>query len=188
MAKRLPLIALLATPLLGGCYVGEGDYVVFRVAVEEIQIADGCYDEDNPRPLEEELSNDSFLSPLTWVVYYGAGDKVILDDGSNSIGGEENTDGFLFTGHDIDVSYAGIDNLEAKVTVTTTTTVDVQQSGSAIQGEVLSVISITCDFLTATPSSGLCEAISNCEQRAKFAGVELDDVDIDTTINRPNPL
>lgn len=174
--------------LLPACTVGEGDYVVFRVAVEERVTADACFTEDDPRPLEDELSSSSYLTPLTWVIYYGAGDKVVLDASGTSLGGEETSDGFDFTAHTVNVSYDGIDNREAKVTVTTKTTVNIAQSGSAMSGEVLDVITTTCDFLTATPSSGLCMAISNCERRAKFSGVELDDVRVDTTINRPNPL
>lgn len=179
---------LLAAPLMAGCGVGEGDYVVFRVAVESTVIADACFTEDDPRPIEDQLSSSSYLTPVTWVIYYGAGDKVVLDAAGVSIGGEETSDGFDFKAHTVDVSYDGINNLEAKVTVTTETTLNVAQSGSAIAGEVLDVITTTCDFLTATPSSGLCTAISNCEQRTKFAGVELDGVNIDTTINQPNPL
>ena len=178
---------LTAATLLAGCYVGEGDFVVFRVAVDETVVSDACFTEDDPRPLEDELSSSSYLTPRTWVVYYG-NDRVLLDAAGVSIGGEETADGFEFLGHTIDVSYEGIDNLEAKVTVTTTTTLNIEQSGSAISGEVLDVVSTTCDFLTATPSAGLCSATSNCELRSKFSGVELDDVDIDSPINRPNPL
>lgn len=187
-AKRwAPALALLA-PLVGGCGVGEGDYVVFRVAVSEVQISPACFTEDDPEPLEDQLSSSSYLTPLTWVIYYGAGDQVLLDAAGVSVGGEETADGFTFVGHDVDVTYAGIDNLEAKVTVTTATTVTIEESGSAIQGEAVDVVTTTCDFLTATPSSGLCSAISNCERRAKFAGVELDDVRIGTATDRSNPL
>ncbi len=174
--------------VVGGCTVGEGDYVLFRVAIGEIEISSGCFTEDDPQPLEDQLSSSSYLTPLTWVVYYGAGDQVILDAAGTSVGGEETSDGFTFVGYDVDVSYDGIDNLEAKVTVTTQTTVTIEQSGTAIQGTIVEVETTTCNFLTATPSPGLCEATSNCERRASFAGVELDDVDVDTTINRANPL
>ncbi len=184
------LVALLAVgaPSMAGCTVDEGDFIVFRVGVEEQVIADACFTEEEPRPPEDVLSSSSYLTPLTWVIYYGAGDKVVLDAAGISIGGEETSGGFEFTGHTVDVSFDGIDNLEAKVTVTTVTTVNMDQSGSAVAGEILDVVTTTCDFLTATPSSGLCTAISNCERRTKFAGVQLDDVDIDTTINQPNPL
>jgi hypothetical protein len=182
LIATLPLLAITS-----GCYVEEGDFLVFRVAIQETVVADACFTEDDPRPLEDELSSSSYLTPLTWVIYHGT-ENVILDAAGVSIGGEETADGFEFLGHTVDVSYEGIDNLEAKVTVTTETTLNIAQSGSAISGEVLDVVSTTCDFLTATPSSGLCSATSNCERRSKFAGVELDDVNVDSTINRPNPL
>lgn len=183
-ARGLFLIA----PLLGGCGVGEGDYVVFRVAVAEVQISPACFPEDDPEPLEDQLSSSTYLTPLTWVIYYGAGDKVLLDAAGISIGGEETADGFTFVGHDVDVTYGGIDNLEAKITVTTATTVTIEESGTAIQGEAVDVVTTTCDFLTATPSSGLCSAISNCERRTKFSGVELEDVRVGTVTDRSNPL
>ncbi len=186
---RRALAMLLAAPLLGGCYdVGEGDVVVFRVAVEEQVVASGCFTEDAPEPLEDQLSSSSYLTPVTWVVYYGAGDKVLLDANGVSIGGEENSDGFVFTGHTVDVEYEGTNNSEAKVTITTETTVRIDQSGDAVSGEILDVVSTSCDFLTATPSPGLCSAIDDCERRSAFSGVMLDDVELDETINRDNPI
>ena len=177
-------LAMLST----GCFVDAGDYVVFRVAVEETVISDGCFTEDNPRPVEDELSSNTFLTAGTWVIYYGAGDQVVLDTGMVSIGGEEDFGEYTFVGHSVDVDYRGIDNLEAKVTTTTETTIAIDQSGSAIQGDVVNVVAVTCDFLTATPSGGLCAATSDCETRAKFSGVELDDVALDSGVDRPNPL
>lgn len=180
---------LLLAPLLAtGCYVGEGDFQVYRVAVGDTVTADACFTEDDPRPLEDELSSSSYFAAQTWTIFYGAGDKVILDAAGVSIGGEETSGGFEFTGYTVDVSYDGIDNLEAKVTVTTTTNLNIEESGDGISGEVVDLIVTTCDFLTATPSSGLCQATSNCERRTPFAGVEIDDVNVDTTVNRPNPL
>jgi hypothetical protein len=186
--QRRFLALVLAVPLMAGCYVGEGDYVVFRVAVERTVIADPCFTEDNPRPPEEAASSSSFLTPLTWTIYYGAGDKVVLDAAGVGLGGEETSEGFEFKAHTVNVDYDGINNLEAKITVTTETTLNIKQSGASMNGEVLDVVTTACDFLTATPSSGLCTAISNCERRTKFTGVELDDVNVDTTINEPNPI
>lgn len=176
-----------ALPLIAGCGVSEGEMLVFRIALEEQIISDGCFDEDNPRPEEDALSSSSYLTPLTWVVYVGANDKLILDAAGVSIGGEETSDGFTFIGHTIDVDYEGTDNAEAKVTIITETTVTMDTDGTAVKGDFLDVVTASCDFLTATPSSGLCIDISNCERRAKFVGVQID-ADLNTTINAPNPL
>jgi hypothetical protein len=175
-----------------GCGVAEGDYRVYRVSVERTIVADACYVESmSPEVIraqqEEQQSSASLLTPVTYVIYYGAGDHLVLDAAGVSIRGEETSDGFEFVADTIDVEYAGVDQSEAKITVTTHTTVTMEVDGSAVKGERLDAVTTTCDFLTATPSGGLCDQVTDCTRRTPFFGVELEDVDVSTVINRPNP-
>jgi hypothetical protein len=193
---RAPALGLALAALAGclsGCGVEEGDYRVFRVGVERTQISDACYDPEEMNPqeiveqMEEQGSSSSQLTPETWVIYYGAGDHIVLDAAGASFTGEENSDGFEFIADVIDVQYDGIDQSEAKITITNHITLTMEVDGDAVQGERLESQTTTCDFLTATPSAGLCEQVTDCSRTTKFFGVELEDIELNTAINRPNP-
>jgi hypothetical protein len=184
---RMALLGLFCAGTVG-CGIGEGDYLVFRVGIERFTTAAACYfpnDEPPPNVIDD---SDSHRVANTWVVYFAAGERVLLDMFSASLEGEETSEGFSFAGHTIDVSYLGADKQEAKLTRHTTVTVEMEVDGAAVQGTIVDRTALRCDFLTATPSDGLCEAVPDCEHRAAFAGVRLDDVTLRSGVDAPNPF
>lgn len=188
MARATTLLALLGLPLVTGCGIGEGDFIVYRVAVEALTETDSCYFPDEEKPPNVAEDADTHLVPQTWVIYYAQGDRLLLDLNGASLEGEETDDGFAFVAHAVDVDYVGIDKQEAKVTVVSRASVDMQVDGAAIAGDLVQLVSTRCDFLIATPSPGLCEATPDCERRAAFSGVRLDDVDVKSIVDEPNPF
>lgn len=184
----LSAMALIAPVALMGCGVGPGDYRVYRVGLEATQVSPLCYfPEEEPPP---ELAQDvqTSLAPTTMVIYFAAGDRVLLDFDGLSFEGDSGGDGFEFEASTVDVSYVGEDRLEARVAVVTTTSIDMEVDGDAVAGDIVSTDRFLCDFLTATPSPGLCEATPDCERRTRFSGVELHDVELTSGINEDNPI
>jgi hypothetical protein len=186
LSRRLAPL-LLFGPLVG-CGISEGDYLVLRVALEAFTESDSCYFPADAKPPNVANDTNSHLQPQTWVIYLAHGDRLLLDLNGSALEGEATDDGFAFAAHAVDVDYVGADQQEAKITVTHQASVDMKVDGSAVAGDVMSLIRTQCDFLIATPSPGLCEATPDCERRAAFAGVRLDDVDLKTGVDRPNPL
>jgi len=183
-ASRLSLAAALITAATG-CGVSPGDYLVFRINLGEAAVSDSCYGDDGP-PEDVADDSDSFRQPQTWVIYYGAGDELVLDASGFSLQGEETGDGFEFVADQIDVTYAGVDQQEARVNEQTTTTVTMNTDGDAVEGNIVALMKVTCDFLTAAPTPGVCSEVPDCTQTSPFSGVKLEDVQLEEGVDRPN--
>jgi hypothetical protein len=178
---------LAALPLLTACGVEEGDYLVYRVNVSAFTSSDSCY----PMmmvPVDQAEDSNSLRQGQTWVLYLAAADKLVLDAAGQALRGAESDDGYLFRGDEIDVTYVGDEQREAKVTAQIKTTINMFTDGSAVNGEVTRAETLKCDFLTATPSPGVCQAIPDCLREASFSGVELDDVELTEGVDRNPPL
>jgi len=187
MRSELALAALaLGTTACTG--VGPGDYRVFRVGIGAVEVSPECFFPDEEVPEDIASDNNTFFAPETMVMFYGAGDRMLLDAQGVSYEGESGGDGFVFTAYDIDVDYVGIDNNEAQVTITTEAVVNMKVSGDAVSGDFTATDVYRCEFLTATPSPGLCQDTPACIRRALFSGVEIDDVDIVSGVDDPNPF
>ncbi len=183
--------ALLMVLALGGtaCQgVGPGEVRVFRVGISAVEISPECYFPDEEVPEDVASDNNTFFAPSTMVMYYGFGDRMLLDAQGVSYEGKTGGDGFIFTAYDVDVDYVGIDNNEAQVTVTTEAVVNMEVSGDAVGGDFTATEIYRCEFLTATPSGGLCQDTPNCVRRALFSGVEIDDADVVSDVDDPNPF
>lgn len=168
--------------------VGPGDYRVFRVGISALEVSPECYFPDEEPPADVASDSNTFFAPDTMVMWYGAGDRMLLDAQGISYEGQTGGDGFIFTAYDVDVSYVGIDNNEAQVSITTEAIVNMNVSGDAVSGDFTSTDIYRCEFLTATPSPGLCQNTPDCVRRALFSGVEIDDVDVVSGVDDPNPF
>jgi hypothetical protein len=169
-----------------GCGISPGDYIVYRVNVGEQSESSGCYyPEEEPSP-DLADDSDSFRASQTWVVYYAAGDEIMLDAVGTALRGEETGDGFEFVADQIDVTYAGIDQQEARIAAQTRITITMNTDGDAVDGEIVSLTKTSCDFLTAAPSPGICEDIPDCTRTSPFSGVKLEDVRLEEGVDRPN--
>lgn len=168
-----------------GCGVSPGDYIVYRVNVGASTFSDACFGDDGP-PDDIADDSNSYRDPQTWVVYFAAGDEIVLDAAGAALRGEETGDGFEFVADQIDVSYVGIDQQEARVNEQTTITVTMNTDGDAVAGDIVAVTKFECDFLTAAPSPGLCSEVPDCTQTNMFSGVKLDDVRLEEGVDRPN--
>src|SRR5690606_33787232 len=101
--------------LLSACGTEPGDYVVYRVSVSAFSPSASCFpNEMVPPDLAED--DDTVRAGQTWVLYLGSSDKLVLDAGGQALRGEESDEGYLFRGDQIDVTYVGEDQREAKVT------------------------------------------------------------------------
>jgi len=185
---RSELMLALALGCTACSDVGPGDYRVFRVGVGALEVSPECFFPEEEVPEDIASDTDTFFAPTTMVMYYGAGERVLLDANGVSYEGETGGDGFVFTAYDVDVSYVGIDNNEAQITVTNEALVNMTLDGDAVSGDFTSTEVYRCEFLTAAPSPGLCEATPDCVRRALFSGVEIDDVEVVSGIDDPNPF
>ena len=181
------LILLLALPLLTACEIEEGEVVVYRVSVSSEKVALECFFPSEERPADIASDSDSFRTSQTWVLYKGTADDLVLDANGFALTGGDGEDGFEFVGHDIDVTYVGMDQQEAKITEVDTTTINMITDGDAINGDIVSNLETRCDFLVANPSPGLCSEIPDCKRTRTFSGVRLDDVELTDGVDRPNP-
>ncbi len=188
MARRLlqgaAAFALLLSTGCGG--VSPGDYIVYRVNVGTESLTEACYFPDETPPEDVAQDSNSFRNSQTWVIYFAAGDETVLDAAGVAMRGDKGGDGFEFSADQIDVSYVGIDQQEAKITAQTTIFVAMNTDGDAVDGTITSTTKTSCDFLTAAPSTGLCEQVPDCVGTRPFAGVKLDDVNLKEVVDRPN--
>jgi len=173
--------------LLSGCGIEAGDYVVYRVSVSAPSLSAGCYYPDEDPPPNEAEDSDSYGQSQTWVVYRGTDDRLVLDAAGVAHGGSDSDEGYRFESNDIDVTYVGIDQQEAKVTLVTEVVIDLLVDDAAISGQHVTRASTKCDFLTATPSPGLCEDIPDCVRSRTVAGVVLEEVELTSDVDPPNP-
>lgn len=168
-----------------GCGISPGDYIVYRVNVGASELSDACFGDDGP-PEDIADDSDSFRDPQTWVIYFAAGDEIMLDAAGIALRGGDADGGYQFVADQIDVSYVGIDQQEARINEQTTITVNMQTDGDAVAGDIVAVTKIECDFLTAAPSPGLCSEVEDCTQTNVFSGVKLEDVRLEEGVDRPN--
>jgi hypothetical protein len=188
MARRLfQGVAAFALVLSTGCGgVSPGDYIVYRVNVGVETLNDACYFPAEMPPEDVAQDSSSFRSSQTWVIYFAAGDETVLDAAGVALRGDKGGDGFEFSADQIDVSYVGIDQQEAKITAQTTIFVAMNTDGDAVDGTITSTTKTSCDFLTAAPSTGLCEQVPDCVGTRPFSGVKLDGVNLKEVVDRPN--
>jgi hypothetical protein len=187
MAKTTSLLCAAAVALGTGCGYEPGDYIVFRVNLSAAAQSDGCYyPDDGPDPGEEDSSN-SQLAPATWVLYFAPGDRVVLDTQGGTLTGETADEGFGFVGYAVDTSYLGVDQEEAKVTQVQETTVQLDIDGDVVSGEHQVLTEVSCEYLVPTPSVG-CTEIPDCRRKREVHGVVLDDVEVESGVDRPNPI
>ncbi|MEZ4441468.1 MAG: hypothetical protein R3B72_20385 [Polyangiaceae bacterium] len=187
--STLPLrgaAALLALVFAAGCGLSPGDYEVYRVNVGEQTVAAECYFPDDEPPQEIAEDENSYRDSQTWVLYVAADDRMVLDAEGLALSGDTSDEGYTFVADQIDVDYLGMNQQEARRAVQTTTTIAMQTDGDAVAGEVVVTQSYACDFLTATPTPGLCEETPTCTRTRPFSGVRLEDVRLDDGVDRPN--
>jgi hypothetical protein len=179
---------LLLAPLCVGCGLTEGELVLYRVSIEPETLSIDCYYPEEVAPPNVVDDDSTFRATNTFGIYRGPDDGVVLDAGPFSLPGTETDEGYEFAGHQIDTTYLGMDNLEAKLSVVTTIRITVLVDGSSIEGDVATVEQERCDFLTATPSPGLCERVPDCVRSARYVGVQLDDAAVANYVDKPNPI
>lgn len=179
-------MGMACAALLVACGPEPGDYLVYRVSVSAFTSSASCYP-DEMVPPDEADDRDSLRTGETWVLYVGSGDKLVLDAGGQALRGDESDDGYLFRGDQIDVTYVGEEQREAKITEQTTTLLNMITDGSAVRGDIDQTSVLDCTFLTAAPSPGVCNMRPSCSRSATFAGVELDDVELTEGVDRTPP-
>ncbi len=181
-------LVVLAAAAAGGCGIHEGDFVVYRVSAEPFTVSPACYYPEEVPPPSEANDSSTFRSSATFAIYRTTNDVLVLDTGSAALPGGESDEGYEFVGYQIDTTYLGMNNLEAKVSIVSTNRITMVVDGSSIEGDISIIESQKCDFLTATPSPGLCEKVPDCERTAHYVGVELDDTALRNYVDKPNPI
>ena len=167
------------------CGLSPGDYVVYRIAGSSVSRSLGCYYPATEVPANAVDDIDTVLDSVTLAIHIGSDGNAYLSGGGVAFQGEESDDGYTFNSEIINVEYVGPED-DARIAATTTTTVDLIVSGDAVEGTVTTVTTVTCDYVTATPSdTTLCPApaVPTCNEVSTFVGVEIDDVELTTGVD-----
>jgi hypothetical protein len=182
---RSALVALLLA-LTAGCGPYEGDYWLYRIGIQAPTANAGCFPEEEGPPPSVRDDVSTFLQGATVRLYVGSDDRMFLDTPVMTLVGGPDDEGFLFNGVRTDVSFVGEEQSEAVLTVTTITTFDMEVSGSAVGGTFSQTTKTRCNFLTAIPGDVCPSPREDCVISAPFFGVELNDVELNESVD-PEP-
>jgi hypothetical protein len=162
---------LFATAALNACGIGEGDYIIYRVAFGETEQDQACFAGGVVPPSEAEDSTTAFTAG-TFILYMGPEDSFYLDTGNETLEGKETDDGYKFEGRDIDVNYSGINN-DTRESTTRVTEVKFDVDGALIDGKMTVTTDRTC-------SGSACPDPPNyyCKETTPFIGSEIEDVEL----------
>jgi hypothetical protein len=163
----------LALGSLGCGGIGPGDYVVYRIALQEPVRSDGCYANGQIPVNEQEDTSNQFVAG-TWILYVGADDKAYLDLGSTTLQGDESGGTYTFAGQRTDVQYYddGNGNIERTETRTVATDVTLNVDGKVVDGAMSSTENFQC-------SGNNCPEPVNCTTVTNFVGGEVKDVKLE---------
>lgn len=174
---------------LGGCGMGPGDYIVYKVSIDGGKQSQSCFAPDGPDANTYNDSNNALGNAL-WVLTIGPSGDYYLDVGGAPIGaggqgfagkkvlaGKESGDGFSFTAKDVDVNYDSGSNPATRVR-TETSEILLSMDGSSVSGTITNKVVRQC--------TGTLEQCNNtppsCTTKFTFVGSEVDDVQLEHEI------
>jgi hypothetical protein len=168
------LLALAALSLLVGCdELGPGDYRVYRVAFEQVELEANCFD-SGAVPVDAQDDSSSLFVSGTYVLFVGPNDGYYLDTGTEALKGTASGENFTFSGRSTTVVIEG-DPMMPNATRTTTTQTEVKfnLSGEVVEGDVREDVTFNCtgpDCQDPTDTA--------CTRSAPFIGGEVADVEL----------
>lgn len=174
LTSVLGVLALAgAASLVGGCGgLAPGDYVIYKVALDEPSKSSGCYyPETGPDPNTKSDSSTA-RAPATWILTAGPDDVFYLDTGKAVLEGQASGDGYTFDLKTTDVNYDNDDPSQTKRTDTESVSVTMTVDGNAVSGTVTDKISHKCS------GSNCGNPIPSCTSSTDFTGSEIDDVEL----------
>lgn len=168
------LLALTCLSLLVGCdELGPGDYRVYRVAFEQVTLADNCF-QSGAIPVDNQDDSSSLFVSGTYVLFVGPDDSYYLDTGSEALRGTGSGESFTFTGESTEVEIEG-DPMMPDATRTTVTRTEVQfnLSGEVVDGNVREDVNFDCTGQNCQDPTS-----TSCTRTAPFIGGEVADVEL----------
>jgi hypothetical protein len=179
LTSVLGVLALAgAGSLLGGCGgLAPGDYVVYKVALDEPDKSSGCYyPETGPDPNTKSDSSTARAAAI-WTLTAGPDDVFYLDTGKAVLEGQASDDGYTFDLKTVDVTYDNDDPALTKHTDTETVSLTMTVDGDAVSGSVTDKISHKCS------GSNCGNPIPSCTSTTDFTGSEVGDVELKHEVN-----
>lgn len=171
-----PLLALAALSLFTGCDgIGPGDYRVYRVAFEQVDLAANCFD-SGAVPVDQQDDSSSLFQSGTFVLFVGADETFYLDTGVQALrGAESGEEDFTFSGENTSVEIEGDPMMpDATRTTVTTTKVLFNVEGEVVEGSVEENVDFSCEgMFCPDPAS------TSCTRSAPFIGGEIADVELE---------
>ena len=154
--------------------IGPGDYRVYRVAFEQVDLGANCFD-SGAIPVDQQDDSSSLFTAGTFVLFVGADETYYLDTGVEALRGTESGDlDFTFSGERTEVVIEGDPMMpDATRTTVTSTTVTFNVDGEVVEGSVQEVQTFTC----AGPNCPMNDS-TQCTRTAPFIGGEVADVDL----------
>jgi len=174
--RKITLLTALFGTLAACTTVGNGDYVVYRVALGDTNSSSDCFGEDG-EDIETRNDESSFLPSQSFALYRVV-DTYYMDFGEFVITGTKTGSQFDFSGDNVDRSYFGADD-ENEETDTDEINVTFTVSGASISGTYETVTSFTCDGPDCSEGSDF-----TCTGSSPFFGSEVRDVDLEWNIDR----
>lgn len=172
--RRVQLVAA-ATLLWGatGCGgIGPGDYIVYRIAMQETEMGTDCY-VGGQMPPDTQDDSSSLYTSGTFILYSTADDTFYLDTGSFTLKGMEvSDDTYKFEGVETNVEYIGV-GTTTRETTSNTKTVDFAVDGEVVDGTYREFDEYDCAGTSCpTPDH------TSCTRTTPFVGTEVEDVQI----------
>jgi len=172
MYMRLLLSLGILTSAIGcGADLEPGDYRVYRLAIQEQELSDGC-----KSGINEVDDSSSMRTSATVVLFAGQAPAYFLDIGSATLeGGLEATggdgDSYGFAGKTVDVEWTDPSGTGTWFEKTLLQEVDITVNDELVEGAFSNKISFEC--------SGQCPSVpADCRATSKFVGTEIEDVEL----------
>lgn len=165
---RGAVIGALGAFSMGCGGIEPGDYVIYRVALEETSLSGDCVSDD---PNDKDDS-DSFLESGTFILYAGLEDTFYLDLGESTLEGTLEGDIYSFAGERRDINFTGINDSD-KVTSTDRTNVEATVDGESMSGSFTTKATVTC--------AGTCTGFekTTCSSSTSFVGTEIEEITLE---------
>ncbi len=175
MTQNKPWLAVAALLFTAGCGgIGPGDYRVYRVAFEKVELAANCF-ESGAVPVDQQDDTSSLFQSGTFVLFVGADETFYLDTGTQALRGTETgEEDFTFSGESTDVDIIGDPMTpDATRTTVTTTSVTFNVEGQVVEGRVQEDVNFSCEGPACPDPSS-----SSCTRSSNFVGGEVADVQL----------
>ncbi len=169
-----PLLAFACLCFLVGCdELGPGDYRVYRVAFEQVELSANCFD-SGAVPVDQQDDSSSLFVSGTYVLFVGPQDSYYLDTGTQALKGSGSGTQFTFSGDSTAVEIDGDPMMpDATRTTKTQTKVTFNLEGEVVDGTVSEDVNFTCEGPSCSDPSS-----TSCTRTAPFIGGEVADVEL----------